>query len=229
MLPNEIDGEHMTATFEKGLLKIHAPKGEATRPRKIVISKPCSGQRAGRRSSAPPRRRRSFRLWIAPELAAGIHIGVRRCPEETEAIRRGSRPLSRDAEWVDAEEFTRSRRGIPLRGYRRSVGAPDRVRGFHLREEIERRADPPTAEPRPTRNSSHDTRDTATGESGRRRRTTGVGRVALGVSSRCGAGRSAGTTARSTNSWANAVERLMSKVVGTRQRGLSRRVALTRF
>jgi len=40
MLPPEIDGEHMTATFEKGLLKIHAPKAEATRPRKIAISKP---------------------------------------------------------------------------------------------------------------------------------------------------------------------------------------------
>ncbi len=39
-LPQDIDGEHMTATFEQGLLKIHAPKGETTRPRKIAISKP---------------------------------------------------------------------------------------------------------------------------------------------------------------------------------------------
>ena len=39
MLPPEIDGEHVTATFEKGLLKVHAPKAEAARPRKIAISK----------------------------------------------------------------------------------------------------------------------------------------------------------------------------------------------
>ena len=40
MLPPEIDGERVTATFEKGLLKVHAPKAEAARPRKIAISKP---------------------------------------------------------------------------------------------------------------------------------------------------------------------------------------------
>jgi HSP20 family protein len=39
MLPPEIDGEHVTATFEKGLLKVRAPKAEAARPRKIAISK----------------------------------------------------------------------------------------------------------------------------------------------------------------------------------------------
>ena len=39
MLPPEIDGERVTATFEKGLLKVHAPKAEAARPRKIAISK----------------------------------------------------------------------------------------------------------------------------------------------------------------------------------------------
>jgi HSP20 family molecular chaperone IbpA len=30
----------VTATFEKGLLKVHAPKAEAARPRKIAISRP---------------------------------------------------------------------------------------------------------------------------------------------------------------------------------------------
>ena len=40
MLPPEIDGEHLTATFEKGVLKVHAPKVEAARPRKIAILKP---------------------------------------------------------------------------------------------------------------------------------------------------------------------------------------------
>jgi HSP20 family protein len=40
MLPPEIDGEHVTATFEKGLLKVRAPKAEAAKPRKIAISKP---------------------------------------------------------------------------------------------------------------------------------------------------------------------------------------------
>ena len=40
MLPPEIDGEGATATFEKGPLKVHAPKVEAARPRKIAISKP---------------------------------------------------------------------------------------------------------------------------------------------------------------------------------------------
>jgi HSP20 family protein len=40
VLPPEIEGEHVTATFEKGLLKVHAPKAEAARPHKITISKP---------------------------------------------------------------------------------------------------------------------------------------------------------------------------------------------
>ena len=39
VLPPEIDGEHVTATFERGLLKVHAPKAETARPRKIAISK----------------------------------------------------------------------------------------------------------------------------------------------------------------------------------------------
>jgi HSP20 family protein len=40
MLPPEIDDGHVTATFEKGLLKVHAPKIEAAKPRRIAISKP---------------------------------------------------------------------------------------------------------------------------------------------------------------------------------------------
>ena len=40
LLPPAIDGEHVSATFEKGLLKVHAPRVEAARPRKIAISKP---------------------------------------------------------------------------------------------------------------------------------------------------------------------------------------------
>jgi HSP20 family protein len=40
VLPPEIDGERVTATFERGLLKVHAPKVEAAKPRKIAISKP---------------------------------------------------------------------------------------------------------------------------------------------------------------------------------------------
>ena len=38
-LPPEIDEEHVTATFEKGVLKVHAPKLEAAKPRRIAISK----------------------------------------------------------------------------------------------------------------------------------------------------------------------------------------------
>jgi HSP20 family protein len=40
VLPPEIEGEHVTATFEKGLLKVRAPKAEAARPHKIAIAKP---------------------------------------------------------------------------------------------------------------------------------------------------------------------------------------------
>jgi HSP20 family protein len=40
VFPPEVEGERVTATFEKGLLKVHAPKVEAARPHKITISKP---------------------------------------------------------------------------------------------------------------------------------------------------------------------------------------------
>jgi HSP20 family protein len=39
MLPPEIDGEHVSAAFEKGVLKVHAPKLATVKPRKVAISK----------------------------------------------------------------------------------------------------------------------------------------------------------------------------------------------
>lgn len=39
VLPIEVDSEHLTATFEKGVLKVHAPKLEIAKPRKIAIEK----------------------------------------------------------------------------------------------------------------------------------------------------------------------------------------------
>jgi HSP20 family protein len=38
LLPPEIDSEHVTAAFEKGVLKVHAPKMPALKPRKIAIT-----------------------------------------------------------------------------------------------------------------------------------------------------------------------------------------------
>jgi HSP20 family protein len=38
-LPPEVDGEQVTAAFENGVLKVHAPKLAAAKPRKIAISK----------------------------------------------------------------------------------------------------------------------------------------------------------------------------------------------
>lgn len=38
-LPPEIDSEHITAKFSKGVLKVHAPKLVITSPRKVEISK----------------------------------------------------------------------------------------------------------------------------------------------------------------------------------------------
>ncbi len=38
-LPPEIDSEHITAQFTKGVLKVHAPKLVVTSPRKVEISK----------------------------------------------------------------------------------------------------------------------------------------------------------------------------------------------
>ena len=37
--PPDIDGEHVTAVFEKGVLKVHAPKLASLQPRKIPIAK----------------------------------------------------------------------------------------------------------------------------------------------------------------------------------------------
>ena len=39
VLPPEIDGEHVTAAFDKGVLKVHAPKLPSLQPRKIPIAK----------------------------------------------------------------------------------------------------------------------------------------------------------------------------------------------
>jgi len=39
VLPPEIDAEHVTAQFEKGVLKVHAPKLTMSKQRKIAISK----------------------------------------------------------------------------------------------------------------------------------------------------------------------------------------------
>lgn len=39
-LPQEVDGEHITAAFEKGVLKVHAPKLTTAKPRTITITKP---------------------------------------------------------------------------------------------------------------------------------------------------------------------------------------------
>lgn len=36
-LPQEADGEHITAAFEKGVLKVHVPKLTTTKPRTITI------------------------------------------------------------------------------------------------------------------------------------------------------------------------------------------------
>lgn len=38
-LPPEIDGEHVAAVFEKGVLTVHAPKATLTEPRKVAIAK----------------------------------------------------------------------------------------------------------------------------------------------------------------------------------------------
>jgi HSP20 family protein len=38
-LPPEIDSEHITAEFGKGVLKVHAPKLAVSSPRKVAISK----------------------------------------------------------------------------------------------------------------------------------------------------------------------------------------------
>lgn len=38
-LPTEIDSEHITAKFGKGVLEVHAPKLAVTSPRKVEISK----------------------------------------------------------------------------------------------------------------------------------------------------------------------------------------------
>jgi len=37
-LPREVDGEHVTAEFDKGVLKVHAPKVATTQPRKVAIT-----------------------------------------------------------------------------------------------------------------------------------------------------------------------------------------------
>jgi HSP20 family protein len=39
-LPAEADTERVTATFEKGVLELHAPKVETAKPRKVAIGKP---------------------------------------------------------------------------------------------------------------------------------------------------------------------------------------------
>lgn len=38
-LPTEVDTEHVTATFDKGVLKVHTPKSTTLKPRKISIAK----------------------------------------------------------------------------------------------------------------------------------------------------------------------------------------------
>lgn len=38
-LPNEADTKHVTAVFEKGVLELHAPKLQTTKPRKVEIGK----------------------------------------------------------------------------------------------------------------------------------------------------------------------------------------------
>jgi HSP20 family protein len=38
LLPPEVDGEHVTAQFEKGVLKVHAPKLATAKQRTIPIS-----------------------------------------------------------------------------------------------------------------------------------------------------------------------------------------------
>jgi HSP20 family protein len=37
-LPREVDGEHVTAGFENGVLKVHAPKLVTAQPRKVAIT-----------------------------------------------------------------------------------------------------------------------------------------------------------------------------------------------
>ena len=39
VLPVEIDSDHLSATVEKGVLKIHAPKAKIAEPRKVAITK----------------------------------------------------------------------------------------------------------------------------------------------------------------------------------------------
>gem|GEM_PF-2753737 len=39
-LPAEADTEHVRASFEKGVLELHAPKLQTAKPRKVAISKP---------------------------------------------------------------------------------------------------------------------------------------------------------------------------------------------
>jgi HSP20 family protein len=38
VLPTETDSEHLTATYDKGVLTLHVPKTPAARPRKIEIA-----------------------------------------------------------------------------------------------------------------------------------------------------------------------------------------------
>ena len=39
VLPAEADTEHVRATFHKGMLEVHAPKVEVSRPKKVAITK----------------------------------------------------------------------------------------------------------------------------------------------------------------------------------------------
>jgi Molecular chaperone (small heat shock protein) len=39
VLPIEVDSEHLSATVEKGVLKVHAPKTAIAEPRKVAITK----------------------------------------------------------------------------------------------------------------------------------------------------------------------------------------------
>ena len=39
VLPVEVDSEHLSATIEKGVLLIHAPKAKVAEPRKVAITK----------------------------------------------------------------------------------------------------------------------------------------------------------------------------------------------
>jgi HSP20 family protein len=39
ILPIEVDSEHLSATVQKGVLTIHAPKAKAAEPRKVAITR----------------------------------------------------------------------------------------------------------------------------------------------------------------------------------------------